>query len=49
MDLYEVRVFSQGRFCEIRTYGSYQKALDFANANLKNNWDIKQIKLSDRK
>ena len=41
---YAVRLFKFGTFFEIRTYESYEKALDFANANMQNSeWDIKLV------
>ena len=43
-DIYAVRLFKFGNFFEIRTYESYEKALEFATANLTtSDWDIKQV------
>ena len=46
MNLYEVRIFKNNKWNEIRTYGSMAQAKSFAEL-LDTNWDIKEITLQE--
>jgi D-arabinose 1-dehydrogenase-like Zn-dependent alcohol dehydrogenase len=46
MQIYQVRIFRNKKWAEIRSYADYQEALDFAQ-NISVEWDIKEISLAE--
>ncbi len=44
-EIYAVRLFMFGNIFEVKTFNSYNYALDWAMANLQNSdWDIKKVR-----
>jgi len=44
-EIYAVRLFMFGNIFEVKTFNSYNYALDWAIANLENSdWDIKKVR-----
>jgi hypothetical protein len=42
--IYAVRLFKFGTFFEVQTFETYQKAMNYAMANLEgSDWDIKEL------
>ena len=47
MELYQVRIFTDSKWAEIRSYADHAEALQFAQNNLNGNWNIKPIALEE--